>query len=81
MHVLIPAEPEIVKVTAPAGATALREPVTVAVKVTAPPKVKVEAEEVIAMVGAPSATVVEVEELVVETELYAVSPWNVKAPV
>ena len=66
---LIPADPEIEKVITPAGATALVEPVTVTVKVTAPPRVNVDAEEVIAMVGAAKAIVVDVEELVVETEL------------
>lgn len=69
MHVLIPAEPVIEKVIVPAGATALREPVTVAVNVTAPPSVNVDAEEVIAIVGAAKETVVDVEELEVETEL------------
>jgi len=67
MQVLIPAEPEIAKVTLPAGATAFTEPVTVAMKVTAPPRVNVEAEEVIAMGGATKAT--DVEELTEETEL------------
>ena len=53
----------------PLGATAFTVPVTVAVNVTAPPRVSVEAEEVIAIVGATDATVVDVEELVDETEL------------
>ena len=69
MQELIPAEPEIEKVMVPLGATAFTEPVTVAVNVTAPPRVSVEAEEVIAIVGATDATVVDVEELVDETEL------------
>ena len=71
----------IAKVIAPAGATAFGEPVTDAVKVTAPPSVKVEDEEVMAIVGVASETAVAVVELTVGTELYAASPGNVNAPV
>lgn len=68
-QLVAPAVPEIAKVITPAGAAAFVVPVTVAVKVTAPPRVKVEAEELITIVGVPRATVVAVVELTVETEL------------
>jgi hypothetical protein len=54
-------------VTTPPGAEAFAEPVSVAVKVIAPPRVGVELE-VSAAIGVASATVVAVAELVVETE-------------
>ena len=44
-------------------------PATVAVYVTVPPRVRVEAEAAIAIVGDPLPTTVAVAELTVETEL------------
>jgi hypothetical protein len=58
-----------VKVTAPDGATPFGVPVTVAVYVICPPKVKVEVEPVTTTVGVPTFTTVAVNELTVDTEL------------
>jgi len=54
-HKLAPAVPPIVHATVPFGATAFTDPVTVAVKVTIPPRVKVP-EAVTTTVGVASAT-------------------------
>ena len=51
----------IVHVTVPVGATALAEPVTVAVKVTVPPRVGVP-DEATLIVGVAAATAVELDE-------------------
>ena len=61
-----PPVPPIIQVILPVGATALSEPVTVAVKVTVPPRVGVP-EGVTSMTGVAWATVVTVVELAAAT--------------
>jgi hypothetical protein len=63
---IAPAVPPIVQVTVPFGATAFTEPVTVAVKVTIPPRVNVP-DGVTTMVGVAAATTVVVEDGVAGT--------------
>jgi hypothetical protein len=60
--------PERAKFITPAGATALATPVTVAVKITCPPRVGVLVEE-IPTVGVASETVVVVVEATADTAL------------
>ena len=74
------AVPEIAKLITPAGAAALADPVTVAVKVTEPPRVGVEAL-VRTTVGVAAATVVEVVDATTPTALYPLSPGKVKVAV
>ena len=68
-----PPVPDTDQLTAPYGATAPREPVTVAVYVIVPPKVGA-FEAPITTVGVAIATVVEVVEATGDTSLYALSP-------
>jgi hypothetical protein len=63
-----PPEPDTAQLTAPDGAIAFAEPVTVAVKVNEPPRVG--APETLMMIeGVAGATVVDVAELVADTGL------------
>jgi hypothetical protein len=67
LHVLAGvAVPEIAKLIDPLGATPPVEPVTVAVKVSDPPKVGLEVE-VMATLGLPVETVVAVDEITAAT--------------
>jgi hypothetical protein len=59
-HPVAPPVPEIVQVANPAGATALADPVTVAVKITVPPRVGVPVGAT-TIVGVAGETTVEVE--------------------
>lgn len=74
------AVPEIAKLITPAGAAALALPVTVAVKVTEPPRVGVELL-VRTTVGVAAATVVALVEATTPTALYPLSPGKVKVAV
>ena len=53
----------------PAGATALVVPVTVAVKITEPPRTKVPGADVSTTLGVPGPTIVEEEEATTPTAL------------
>ena len=72
--------PEIANVITPAGAAAFALPVTVAVKVTEPPRVGVEVL-VRTTVGVAAATTVEVVDATTPTALYPLSPGKVKVAV
>jgi hypothetical protein len=68
-QLVTPPVPEIAKVRAPLGAIALALPVTVAVKVTDPPKVSEVGLAVNTTVGLAAATTVELLEAVAATAL------------
>jgi hypothetical protein len=76
-HNVTPALPLIAQLTVPAGAVALLEPVTLAVKSKEPPRVvdPVSARE---MAGVATATTVEFEVVIAATEKYAASPPKAK---
>ena len=65
-HPVAPPVPEIVHVAKPAGDKALGDPVTVAVKITVPPRDGVP-DAAIAIVGAVGETIVDVDEATTAT--------------
>ena len=74
---LTPAVPDIAKVITPFGAAAPVVPVTVAVKITEPPRVGA-LEDVNTTLGVAVTTVVEPADATAATALYALSPGKVK---